>query len=176
MFYTSTFNEVEALVRRYGTRDPFELISAVPDMKLWVTDNFQEDGLKGFATIQNRTKYIVVNGLLIPEEQLVVAAHELGHIYKHELRLRAQPLRDFEIYAAQGKLEREANFFAADFLISDEQALDEIHSCGADFFSVAKLLRIPAPFFAFKLYSLVERGTPMRMPVDLDSTFLRARN
>ena len=75
MFYTSTFNEVEALVRRYGTRDPFELISAVPDMKLWVTDNFQEDGLKGFATIQNRTKYIVVNGLLIPEEQLVVPIH-----------------------------------------------------------------------------------------------------
>lgn len=61
MFYTSTFNKVEALVRKYGTRDPFEFISAVPDMKLWVTDSFQEDGLKGFATIQNRTKYIVVD-------------------------------------------------------------------------------------------------------------------
>ena len=174
MFYASVHDEVESLVCKYRTRNPFELIDSVPDMKLWITDSFAADGLKGFATIQNRTKYIVVNGLLIPEDQVAVAAHELGHIYKHEVRLRAQPMRDFEVYAAQGKLEREANFFAADFLISDEQALDEIHSCGADFFGVAKVLRIPAPFFAFKLYSLVERGTPMRMPVDLDSTFLRA--
>lgn len=91
-----------------------------------------------------------------------------------ELRLRAQPMKDFDIYGATGKLEREANFFAANFLISDELALDEIHSCGADFFSTASTLNVPAPFFAFKLYSLVQRGNTMRMPVDLDNGFLKA--
>lgn len=84
-------------------------------------------------------------------------------------------MKDFDIYGATGKLEREANFFAADFLISDEQALDEINSCGADFFSTAKMLDVPAPFFAFKLYSLVQRGNAMRMPVDLDNGFLKPR-
>lgn len=173
--YTGAYDEVEALVKKYGTRDPFVLIDAMPDAKLWLTDSFAADGLKGFVTIQNRIKYVAVNSMLVPEERLVVAAHEIGHLFKHEVRLRAQPMQDFEIYSAQGKLEREANFFAANFLISDEQAMDEIHSCGADFFSVAKVLRIPAPFLAFKLYSLVERGAPMRMPVDLDNSFLRSR-
>ena len=37
---------------------------------------------------------------------------------------------------------------------------------------VASSLYIPAPFFAFKLYSMVERGFAVRVPVDLDSTFL----
>lgn len=173
MQYYSAYEEVEHLVQKYGTRDPFSLIESFPDMKLWPTTAYGPDGLKGFATIQNRTKYIAVNSLLPEQEQVVVAAHELGHIFRHELRLKAHPMKDFDIYGATGKLEREANFFAADFLISDEQALDEIHSCGADFFSVASTLNVPSPFFAFKLYSLVQRGNSMQMPVDLDNSFLK---
>lgn len=45
-------------------------------------------------------------------------------------------------------------------------------SCDANFFSVASALNIPAPFFAFKLFSMVKRGFAMRLPVDLDSAFL----
>lgn len=45
-------------------------------------------------------------------------------------------------------------------------------SCDSDFFSSARELCIPAPFFAFKLYSLIQRGNKLRMPVDLDSRFL----
>ena len=172
---SDTFQAAEQLVRVYGTRDPFALIAAAPELKLWPSEAYGPDGLKGYATIQNRTKYIVINQFLSPEEQAVVAAHELGHIFRHELHLKAQPMKDFDIYGATGKLEREANFFGADFLISDEQALDEIHSCDADFFSVAKILGVPAPFFAFKLYSLVQRGNAMRVPVDLSNTFLDTR-
>lgn len=73
---------------------------------------------------------------------------------------------------ATGKKEREANVFAADFLIQDEDVLKRMKACDSNFFNVAKALRIPAPFFAFKLYSMVERGYAMRMPVDLDSAFL----
>lgn len=175
MIYSSAYDDVERLVKKYATRDPLKLIQACPDMKFWPTDAYGPDGLKGYATIQNRIKYVVVNSCLPQEEQVVVTAHELGHIFRHELRLRAQPMKDFNIYEATGRQEREANFFAADFLISDERALDEIHSCGADFFSTASSLNVPAPFFAFKLYSLVQRGNNMRMPVDLDNGFLKAR-
>ena len=45
-------------------------------------------------------------------------------------------------------------------------------TCDANFFTVARTLYIPEPFFAFKLYSMVERGYSMKMPVELDSTFL----
>lgn len=175
MTYITTFEDAQKLYRKYGTRSPFEIIDAAPNMKLWMSEAYPADGLKGFATIQNKTRYVVVNSFLQREEQRIVAAHEIGHIIRHEVRLRIQPMQDFDVYAATGKLEREANFFAADLLIDDEEALDEIHSCGADFFSVAQKLCIPAPFFAFKLYSLVERGNPMRMPVDLNNDFLAGR-
>ena len=81
-------------------------------------------------------------------------------------------LKDDDIYMATGKKEREANFFAADFLIADEEVIELMKTCDANFFNVAKALSIPAPFFAFKLYSMVERGYAMHVPVDLDSAFL----
>lgn len=167
------FDDVQKLLRKFRTRDPFEIIREAPDMKLWRTDAFRPDGLKGFATIQNRIKYAVVNDRLPSEEQRVVAGHELGHLIRHEARLRICPMRDFQIYEAPGRLEREANFFAADLLLDDGEVLDLIHSDGADFFSVARTLHVPAPFLAFKLYSLVERGHSMRLPVELDSGFLK---
>ena len=164
------------LSKKYGTRDPFDILEhCLPNTKLKISDRYEADGLKGYATIQVRgQKFAVINGKLCPEEQRVVAAHELGHLILHETHLKVAPMRDFDIYNALGKYERETNSFAADFLISDEEALDVIHSCDSDFFSSAKELCIPAPFFAFKLYSLIQRGNKLRMPVDLDSRFLAA--
>ena len=85
-------------------------------------------------------------------------------------------MQDFDIYQATGRLEREANFFAADLLLDDEEVLDLIHSGNTDFFSVAKELCIPAPFFAFKMYSLIRRGEHSQLPVDIDNHFLRAKH
>ena len=58
----------------------------------------------------------------------------------------------------------------------DEEVLDLIHSGNTDFFSVAKELCIPAPFFAFKMYSLIRRGEHLQLPVDIDNRFLRAKH
>ena len=71
---------------------------------------------------------------------------------------------------------RQANFFAADLLLDDEEVLDLIHSGNTYFFSVAKELCIPAPFFAFKMYSLIRRGEHSQLPVDIDNHFLRAKH
>lgn len=165
--------QADAISRKYRTRDPFELMeSCIPNGKLRISDRFPQDGLKGFASIQNQFKYVVINGNLSEEEQRVVAGHEIGHILLHDSILRAEPMQDFDLYNATGKLEREANVFAADLLIADTDALDVIHCCDADFFSAAKALCVPAAFFAFKLYSLIQRGNKFRLPIDLDSRFL----
>ena len=155
---------------------PFELIDALPSTKLWSARSLDADGLRGFATIVNRVRYIAVNPHLPYEEQRVIAGHELGHIFEHSNHLRCQAMQDFDIYQATGKLEREANFFAADLLLDDEEVLDLIHSGNTDFFSVAKELCIPAPFFAFKMYSLIRRGEHFQLPVDIDNRFLRAKH
>ena len=165
------FSTAERLQRNYKTRDPFELLDAMR-VVVSMSNVFRRDGLKGFCTILNQTKYVVINSKLDIEEQRVVAGHECGHIVVHPHILKLGAFKDHDVYQASGKLEREANFFAADFLISDEEVLDLMGSSDANFFSVAKELSIPEPFFAFKLYSMVERGFSMRMPTDLNSTFL----
>lgn len=111
--------------------------------------------------------------------EFVVATHinkDSIHIFEHSNHLRCQAMQDFDIYQATGRLEREANFFAADLLLDDEDVLDLIHSGNTDFFSVSKELCIPAPFFAFKMYSLIRRGEHLQLPVDIDNRFLRAKH
>lgn len=169
------FLETERLIRRYGTRDPFELLDSL-NVVVKFSTAFSRDGLKGFCTIMNRTRYVVINASLRSEEQRVVAGHEAGHIVVHADNLKIGTFRDNDIYLATGKMEREANIFAADFLISDDEVMEHMRSCDANFFNVARALCIPPPFFAFKLYSMVERGYAMRMPVDLNSSFLANKN
>ncbi|MEF9896512.1 MAG: ImmA/IrrE family metallo-endopeptidase, partial [Clostridia bacterium] len=105
----------------------------------------------------------------------VVAGHELGHIMLHGDYLKMGAMRDMDIYAATGKTEREANLCSADTLISDQDALEAIQDSDSDFFNAARTLYIPAPFFAFKLYSMVERGYAMQVPMELSNAFLRGK-
>lgn len=165
------FRETERLRRKYCTRDPFELLDAM-NVVVRFTNEFPRTGLKGFCTVINRTRYVVINSRLCEEEQRVVAGHEAGHLILHKDDLKIGAFKDNDIYMAKSKKEREANFFSADFLLSDNDVLDAMKGCEANFFTVARSLYIPDPFFAFKLYSMVERGYSMKMPIELDSTFL----
>lgn len=166
------FLEAQRLRRKWDTRDPFELLDML-NVVVERTRAFPRDGLKGFCTVINRTRYVVVNDRLPVEQQRVVAGHEAGHIVLHGADLRiGAAFRDNDVYTATGKKEREANFFSADFLFPDEDVIENMRACDANFFNVARALCIPAPFFAFKLYSMVERGYAVRMPVDLNATFL----
>lgn len=160
------------LRRKYHTSDPFELLDAL-HVVVKYSDKYGPTGLKGFTTVWNQTVYVVINSFLSEEEMRVVAAHELGHVVLHRpLLYAARAFQDGDIYFVTGKAEREANFLAADFLLSDEDVLEEMQEKNSDFFVTASALNIPAPFFAFKLYSMVERGFSMSVPVDLDSDFL----
>lgn len=61
MTQLQTFDDTQKLIQKYGTRDPFELIDALPNTKLWPARSLDADGLRGFATIVNRVRYIAVN-------------------------------------------------------------------------------------------------------------------
>ena len=168
------YAQVESLTRKHGTRDPFALLDALGAVTQF-SDRYASDGLKGFCMILNRTRYVVINSKLSPEDQRVTAAHELGHLVMHGSELRCGAFRDSDIYQPQNRWEREANFYGADLLIRDSDVLELMREGNANFFTVAGALRVPCEFFAFKLYSMIERGLPMRMPVELDSNFLAGK-
>ena len=166
------FDQAQRCRKRFHTSDPFELLKNMGVVLMYST-KYPRDGLRGYCTVMNRIMYVVINANQTEEEQRVVAAHEAGHLVLHRTQLKAGAMSDFDVFNVKSRLERQANFFAADFLINDNDALNIIQSNDVDFFDAAKELLIPAPFFAFKLYSMVDRGYAMRMPVDLDSTFLK---
>ena len=167
------YAEVERILKKYGTRDPFALLDAMGAVTR-ISQGYPRDGLKGYCTVLNRCSYAVINGKLGETDRKVAAGHEAAHLILHRERIMSSPvkaMRDFNLYDSSGVAEREANSFLADFLVPDEEVLDAVAS-GQDYFSAASGLYVPAPLLAFKLYSMMRRGCPVRGPADLDSTFL----
>ena len=168
--------EAEQAAKKYGTRDPYELLDGMGAI-LEFSYDYKPDGLKGFAAIINSVMYVVVNGHLNEHDRRIVVGHEAAHLILHRseiLRSPAKAMKDFNLYCKTGRLEHQANHFLADFLVSDEEALDVIQNGGGDYFHTASTLYLPPELLAFKLYSLMQRGYSVRNPVDLKSDFLRS--
>ena len=89
------YQKIEKLVRRHGTRDPFELLDA---MHVQVRFYYDLTHTKGFTRYFLRQYFVGINGNLRESEQRIVAAHELGHIVLHAQELRTAPLFDTAVY------------------------------------------------------------------------------
>jgi Zn-dependent peptidase ImmA (M78 family) len=168
------FSEVERIVRKYRTRNPFELLGAIGAVTHF-SYAYNRDGLKGYSTIVNRVMYAVINGNMGEHEQKVTAGHEAGHLVLHRSVIMSSPvkmMKDFNLFDNSGRYEWEANTFLADFMVSDKAVMEVVSDEGRDYFSAARELYMPPPLFAFKLDSMMKRGYDVRSPVNLDSRFL----
>lgn len=168
------FRTSQEMAAQYKTRDPYELLDGIGAVTRF-TSAFEADDLKGFAMIENRIRYAVINERLSESEQRIIAGHEAAHLILHEDVILQSPnrvLQDLDIYYNRGRLENEANRFLADFLTSDEEVLYHMKTHN-DYSDLAKALYLPPPLLAFKLYSMVKRGFPVRNPVPLRSNFLK---
>ena len=67
---------VDKLVRKYKTRDPYELCDAL-GIKIHYKD--MQKKLKGFFFCQSRQKNIVIDNNVNKVLELILIAHELGH-------------------------------------------------------------------------------------------------
>jgi len=167
------YSEVERVLKKYKTRDPYELLDAIGAVTKF-SIAYPVDGLKGYCTVLHRIPYAVINGNLDDADKRVAAGHEAAHLIIHRKQIMSSPvkaMRDFNLYDNSGRVESEANFFLADFIASDKDVLDTIES-SQDYFSAARELCIPAPLLAFKLYSMMRRGYELRNSADLNSKFL----
>lgn len=107
--------EVENLVKKYKTNNPFQLIY---DLDIILYHTYLKHNTKGCYTKKFGERLIIINKNLCYEEQRMVAAHELAHAILHT---------DVNILALstnsdwhKSRYEREANIFAAELLISDD--------------------------------------------------------
>ena len=126
---------VDKLVRKYHTRDPYELCQLL-GIKIHYYD--LQKKLKGFFYYQSRQKNIVidhnVNGIL----ERILVAHELGHAVLHTKIAMMHGFQEMEVFDDRSIEENEANFFAAELLIEDGEVLECLSE--HTFFETAKML------------------------------------
>lgn len=159
-------NNARRLISRFGTREPDELAEA-SGVNLWYRPLGE---LKGFYTYERRSRYIVINTQLERHLRKVVIAHELGHDQLHRAFAGAG-IRDTTLFLSNNKTEREANLFAAEILIDEDEILDAMkyHDTVN---AVASILRLPKEIVGFKLQIMKYEGYRVNS-VDIMSDFLK---
>lgn len=144
---------VDKLVRKYHTRDPYELCQLL-GIKIHYYD--LQKKLKGFFYYQSRQKNIVidhnVNGIL----ERILVAHELGHAVLHTKIAMMHGFQEMEVFDDRSIEENEANFFAAELLLEDGEVLECLSE--HTFFETAKMLYVPAALLDYKFSLLHEKG------------------
>ena len=107
-------NLVQSLIRKYNTRNPFEILKQKNVILVFAPLN----GVRGFYQYFQRNHIIYIDENLSDSEKRFVCAHELGHMLLHK---KANALfMDTHTFFNTEKFEIEANTFAANLLISDD--------------------------------------------------------
>lgn len=137
---------------KYGGKDIFET-AANSGANVWMR---RLGGLKGFYLFENGKRYIVINEEIDKVLKTVVCAHELGHDMLHR-ELSGEGIRENTLFLSGNKTEREANLFAAEMLISDEDILSEIFEYNS-IDALSAEIGYPEALIRFKLEILAFKG------------------
>lgn len=163
--------KVSALIKRYGTRDPFALSQAL-DIRIRYKD--LGDSIKAYYFYQSRIKNIVINHRADIIDRNILCAHELGHAVLHTELAMMKGFQELTLFDSMVPTEYEANLFAAELLIDDADLLESLRECGKSFFSIAKELCVPPELLDFKLRILKKKGYPIVAPILAKSDFLKS--
>lgn len=156
------------LIKQYDTRDPFELCKAV-GVEVFFADLGH---LKGMYKYLKRNRFAVINESLNDYAKKLVCAHELGHDLLHRDLARRVCLQEFVLYDMKSRPEYEANLFASEILLPDNEIFTYAHDC-YDIEQIAQMLYTDINLVALKIASLNSRGYQFRTVIDPKSDFLR---
>lgn len=106
---------VDSLVRKYNTRNPFEIIANLNVIIVF----YPLDGVKGFYQYFQRNNIIYIDDTLSNQDKLFVCAHELGHMFLHKKSNAI--FMDSKTQLNTIKYELEADRFAINLLLSDAE-------------------------------------------------------
>lgn len=122
-------NEVNRLVKKHGTNDPFKIATGENIIILYESLG----GINGYYNKYARQKFIHINENLDEQGKIVTCSHELGHADIHP-NSNTPFFRKSSFYSIN-KLEKQANYFSAELLI-DENRIDK---CMLSLFNIEQL-------------------------------------
>lgn len=159
----------ERLVRRCGTRAPFEIARQLGVEVLFCPDF---GSMKGMYRVVKRTRFIFLNRDLTPQMQRIVCAHELGHDRLHRNLAKTGALQEFMLYDMTTKPEYEANIVAAEILLDTDAVLDYVYNFGYTSEQIAKAMETDINLVALKVAHLAESNRSLR-PIEHRADFLK---
>ena len=172
MYYGDICDAVRKLKRQYGESDPFKLCQAMGIIVRFESMGTHEGAIKGFFIYQNRICVITINSDLPLVIQRIIAAHELGHAMLHKKR-GACAFHEVALFDEAIACEKEANFFAAEFLLDDNDVFETLNR-DATFFTCAAILHVPMELLDFKFRVMKWKGYKLiEPPISASSTFLK---
>ncbi|GMA52577.1 ImmA/IrrE family metallo-endopeptidase [Alicyclobacillus contaminans] len=113
---------VKQLVDKYGTNDPFE----IAEKRNILIMSEPLGNILGYFNTSRRIQMIHLNNSLEGPLRRFVCAHELGHSVLHP-KLNTPFLRRNTLFSVD-RVEREANSFAVELLVPDEEVMDPYES------------------------------------------------
>lgn len=161
------YNLVKLLSKRHKTTCPSELAQC-----LNINVRYDDLGsLKGLYTVIDDCRFILVNSLLEDEMQNVVIAHEIGHDQLHRQIAANENFQEFSLFDMTSKPEKEANIFAANLLIDDDDVLENAR-CGYSTEEIAKILSVPHALLIIKMMNMNTRNYKFNIPFIPRADFL----
>ena len=163
--------KVDKLIRKHKTRNPYELCE-----ELGIRLRYKDLGkdIKAYYFYQSRMRNIVLNTRLSKDILRILVAHELGHDRLHEKIAMLRGFQEIELFDMARPAEFEANIFAAEFLISDDEILHLFNDEDKSFFGMAMELYVPAPLLDFKFRVLKHKGYRIEPPLIANGDFLKS--
>ncbi len=152
-----------SLKNKYQTNDPFALCDAMDVSVVFHSMGNQQDSCKGFVTRMYGIDIVTINSDLSDLFQSFTCAHELGHIIANPKR-RTLSYSDNSYFDTTSSDEKEANYFAAELLLSDDEVMEAVNE-ELTYTKAAAILCVPAELLDLKLRIMSEKGYKLIPPM-----------
>ena len=162
------YDSVQSKIKKSRTRNPFTIAE---DNGIMLIFDSNLNKMKGMYTIIKRNRIIIINDNMPERMQQIVCAHELGHDALHRQFAKDGGLREFMLYDMKSRPEYEANMYAADLLLDDEEVM-ELAKDGYDMQQVAGILNTDINLIGLKMASMNYRGFDLRIGIEPKSDLL----
>lgn len=164
--------KVQQTMKKYGESDPFRLAKAMGIIVKYQPMGLEKGCCKGFFIVHKRIKLITVNCDLPTVMQRIVLAHEIGHAVLHSESGALAPFTDSTLFDAGDFTEFEANVFASELLLPDEDVVEALNE-DAYFQQIAAQLNVPWEMLDFKFRVMKKKGFVVNAPYLAQANFLK---
>ena len=113
---TYIYTETKKLIKKYGTRDPFEIMN---QMNIVVGETSRYKTLKGYCFMSCKTIYVMISSFLSEEEKMIVQYEDLDYFGLCSSLNATPELMSFKLYSLTKRgqayhmpMEIQSNFLA----------------------------------------------------------------